>query len=136
MTSRLNPYLAFNGDAATAMRFYHQVLGGDLQISTYDDYDSTEGPTGNHVMHAVLDSAQGYRIMAWDVPNRVPYRPGNTMSIYLSGPDKYLRGYFAQLAVDGTVTLPLTLRPWGDELGSLTDKFGVGWMFKMTGAAP
>ena len=29
MSSQLNPYLSFNGDARPAMEFYEQVFGGD-----------------------------------------------------------------------------------------------------------
>jgi PhnB protein len=30
---------------------------------------------------------------------------------------------------------PLTVAPWGDEFGMLTDRFGVTWMVNVTGAS-
>lgn len=37
MTTRLTPYLQFDGDAAEAMRFFASVFGGDLQMMTFAD---------------------------------------------------------------------------------------------------
>jgi PhnB protein len=37
MTSRLNPYLTFNGNAREAMEFYQSVFGGELRISTFGE---------------------------------------------------------------------------------------------------
>ena len=33
MTTRLNPYLSFAGDASAALAFYQDVFGGDLTIN-------------------------------------------------------------------------------------------------------
>ncbi|MDF2492167.1 MAG: 3-demethylubiquinone-9 3-methyltransferase, partial [Microbacterium sp.] len=36
---RLNPYLSFRAEAREAMEFYRSVLGGELQIDTFEGYD-------------------------------------------------------------------------------------------------
>ncbi|GAA0917690.1 VOC family protein [Virgisporangium aurantiacum] len=61
-TSRLNPYLAFDGTARAAMDFYSDVFGGRLAVDTYD-----AGADEGRVMHAVLETDAGYTIMASDV---------------------------------------------------------------------
>ena len=38
MTSRLNPYLNFNGNARQALEFYTGVFGGNLTLSTFADF--------------------------------------------------------------------------------------------------
>ncbi|WP_367038554.1 hypothetical protein [Streptomyces sp. Je 1-332] len=43
-----------------------------------------------------------------------------------------LRGYFEKLSVGGTVTLPLEKQSWGDEAGSLVDRFGITWMVNIS----
>ncbi|MGV9553223.1 VOC family protein, partial [Streptomyces ardesiacus] len=37
MTSRLNPYLSFDGDARQAMEFYEEVFGGTLALNTFGE---------------------------------------------------------------------------------------------------
>lgn len=135
MNHVLNPYIAFDGDAAEAMQFYHRVFGGELHISTYRDYGSPEGPTPDHVMHAVLTIDDGRRVMGWDVPDRVPYEYGRNVSLYVAGDGAELERQFDELAEGGQVTLPLTRQEWGDKLGSVRDRFGVCWMFKITGTS-
>jgi PhnB protein len=38
MSSRLNPYLNFNGNARQALEFFRSVFGGALAINTYADF--------------------------------------------------------------------------------------------------
>ena len=42
MTSRLNPYLNFNGNARQALEFYETVFGGDLTLSTFADLGASD----------------------------------------------------------------------------------------------
>ena len=44
MTSRLNPYISFDGDARPAMEFYAQVFGGELQMNTFGEYGMADSP--------------------------------------------------------------------------------------------
>lgn len=41
MTSRLNPYLSFRDNARDAITFYESVFGGELNISTFGDYQAS-----------------------------------------------------------------------------------------------
>jgi PhnB protein len=64
------------------------------------------------------------------------YRPGNTMSMSLSGDDDaLLSGYYAKLSEGGTEVMPLNVAPWGDKFGMCVDKFGVQWMVNISGSA-
>ncbi|MFF9330961.1 VOC family protein [Streptomyces albogriseolus] len=128
MASQLNPYLAFDGNARQAMEFYRKVLGGTLELGTYGDFGSAEMPDPDKIMHATLSTADGFTVMAWDVPERVPFDPGANVALYLGGDDTRLREYFEQLSAGGTVTLPLRKQIWGDEAGTFVDRFGITWM--------
>lgn len=133
MGSRLNPCLAFDGSARQAMEFYQEVLGGELELGTYGDFGSPEAPGGDagKIMHSVLNTSDGLTVLAWDVPERVPFHPGNNVALFLGGDDAKLRSYFEKLSVGGTVTLPLKKQMWGDEGGSLVDRFGITWMINI-----
>lgn len=53
MTVRLNPHLSFRDDAREAMSFYESVLGGELTISTFGEFQPVEDPAErDKVMHA------------------------------------------------------------------------------------
>lgn len=129
MTSRLNPYLNFNGDARQAMEFYQSVFGGELALSTFGDMGAKDSPDADRIMHGMLDTPAGYTIMAADVTSDMTHQPVAGCSVSISGDDaEALRGYWEKLSAGGTTLMPLAKQAWGDEFGMCTDKFGVPWM--------
>ena len=134
MSSRLNPYVMFDGTARAAMQFYEGVFGGTLTISTFGESGAPEGPPPDGVMHAMLETPDGFTLMASDVPPGMPYTPGTSISVSLSGDDaEALRGWWKQLSDGGQVTVPLEKQMWGDEFGACVDRFGLSWMVNITG---
>ena len=139
MSVLLNPYLNFpDGRAREAMDFYASVLGGELNVMTFGDM-GTEGPLAAQVMHGQLTTPSGITLMGADAPpEMVQVTFGDNVSVSLSGgPEdaEVLRGWFAALAEGGEVRQPLEAAPWGDEFGMLTDRFGIGWLVNIAGAA-
>ena len=123
----LNPYIAFDGTTAEAMDFYQSVFGGELTLNTYSEYGDT-GPTGNLVMHSMLETRDGMILMASDVPPGTPHRQGDNVSICLSADENTgLRAIWQALIDGGTVTQALETQPWGDDYGSCIDRFGIVW---------
>jgi len=95
-SSRLNPYLHFNGDARQAMEFYKSVFGGELTLSTFGENGMADTPDADKVMHAQLESTAGYTLMGSDAPSHMEYQQAVGVSVSLSGDDaERLRGYFA-----------------------------------------
>ena len=135
MTTRLNPYLGFRDNASEAMDFYQSVFGGQLDKSTFAEFQASEDPAEkDKIMHAMLTTDSGFTLMAADTPASMPYNPGDNYSVSLSGDsDEELRGYWEKLSDGGTVTVPLEKAPWGDSFGMCTDKFGVSWLVNISG---
>ena len=135
MTTRLNPYLNFRDNARQAMEFYHSVLGGKLDMTSFKDAGMSQGPgDGDLVMHAQLEADNGMTLMASDTPPGMNFTPGTNISISLSGNDeKPLRGYWEKLSAGGNVMMPLEKAPWGDTFGMCTDPFGIQWMINISG---
>lgn len=130
MSSRLNPYLNFNGNARQAMDFYARVFGGELNVTSFGEL-GTAGQDAERVMHASLQTDAGYTIMAADVPSSMSYQPMVGASVSISGDETdaaALRRYWEELSASGTTTMPLEKQAWGDEFGMCIDKFGVPWM--------
>jgi PhnB protein len=133
MTSRLNPYITFAGNARQAMEFYKSALGGELAMNTFAEFGN-DGPDGDKIMHANLETPDGFTLMASDTPPGMEEPSGNNIAISLSGDDNdKLRAYWDQLTEGAKVTMPLERQVWGDEFGQFTDKFGIQWMVNIAG---
>ncbi|WP_433192103.1 VOC family protein [Nocardia sp. CA-107356] len=136
MTSRLNPYISFGDTARAALEFYRDVFDGTLSIQTFGDMGDKDAPGADLVMHGMLETPSGFTLMASDTPPGMEYKPGNSISISLSGDDAdELRGYWDQLTSGGTVTVPLEKQMWGDEFGMCMDRFGIAWMVNIASSA-
>jgi PhnB protein len=136
MTSRLNPYLNFNGTARQALEFYASVFDGALALTPFSEF-GTAGPDADKIMHGQLETAAGYTIMAADTPSHLSYEPMAGSSVSISGDaadGDALRSYFAKLSADGTTTMPLQKQAWGDEFGMCVDSFGIPWMVDISDA--
>jgi len=129
MSSRLNPYISFDGTARSAMELYERVFGGRLTLHTFGELGGESGPAADKIMHGMLETASGFTLMGADVPPGGEHRPGNNIAISLSGDDAdELRGYWTKLADGGTISVPLEAQMWGDEFGMCDDRFGITWM--------
>lgn len=137
MASQLNPYLNFPGTAREAMTRYQEIFGGRLDVMTFGQY-GMEGEGADGVMHAYLESDDGFVLMASDMPpGQDAATAASNVHVSLSGDDDALRRYWEALAEGATVTMPLEKQMWGDEFGALTDRFGISWMVNIgTGEPP
>ncbi len=132
MSSQLNPYLNFNGNARQALEFYEGVFGGDLTLSTFAQFGRA-GDDADRIMHGMLETEAGYTLMAADITSDMTPRQMDGFSVSLSGDDaEALRGYWEKLSAAGTVTMPLDKQVWGDEFGMCTDQFGVSWLVNIS----
>jgi PhnB protein len=140
MATHLNPYINFTeGNAREALEFYHGVFGGELNISKFGDFgppDPQHTVPADGVMHGQLETGSGFTLMASDTPPEFGVVRGTNVSISLSGDvGDELRGYWEKLSDGATVTVPLQKQVWGDEFGTLTDRFGIQWMVNISGQA-
>jgi PhnB protein len=133
VTVRLNPYLAFEGNARAAMKFYATVFGGELNLTTFGQFGTKEPALRNKIMHGLLETEMGLTLMASDLAPGMEHHPGNNITISLSGDDgATLRAYWKKLSRGGEVVMPLEKQVWGDEYGQCIDKFGISWMVNIT----
>ncbi|MEZ4648232.1 MAG: VOC family protein [Candidatus Eisenbacteria bacterium] len=139
--SSVSTYLNFNGNTAEAFDFYKSVFGTEFAgpMMRMSDLPPMEGmpPVAeadkNMVMHVALPILGGHMLMGTDTSESCGGRIanfGNNVHISLQ-PDtrQETERLFSALGDGGTVTMPLADMFWGDYFGSLTDRFGVHWMF-------
>jgi PhnB protein len=133
MTSRLNPYISFDGNAREAMRFYKNIFGGELTLATFGEFGMKDPAVSRKIMHSQLDTESGFTLMGADTPPGMEHNPAGNITVSLSGDDAAeLRGYWKKLSRNGEVTMPLEKQMWGDEFGQCRDKFGIAWMVNIS----
>jgi len=115
--TQLSPYINFQGRAREAMEFYHQILGGKLDLQA--------GP-GQRISQARLE-VDGMTLIGSDGHPDYPATVGENMALALQGTDAgRLTKVFQALAEGGKTQMPLSKQPWGT-VGWLKDRFGIGW---------
>lgn len=130
MQTAIHPYLNFDGNCGEAMKFYHSIIGGDLDIQTYANTPEMKSKPEHkdRVVHSILKNGD-ITIMASDGAPGLPVVMGDSVSLSLVGSDEQkLTEYFNKLAEGGKISMPLEKQFWGDKFGMLKDKFGINWM--------
>lgn len=125
------PYLNFNGNAAEALAFYSNALGGSVtQQSTFADANMAEDESmKDKILHAVFE-AGALKFMVSDCPPPVTVSSGDQVSLSLNFTDlETIEKTFTALSEGGHVTMPMQDTFWGARFGMTKDKFGVHWMF-------
>lgn len=127
------PYVSFNGDCEEAIRFYHSVIGGELEILRYKDLPSGEGMPvkktwEGKVMHASISFGGGNFLYFSDAWEETPVVVGTNCTVHLQVDSEAQAYDFVQkLSGGGTITMPAGKTFWGSVYGSLVDKYGVSW---------
>jgi PhnB protein len=74
--SVLNPYISFGDNARQAMEFYRDVFGGKLNLNTFGQYGDANAPGADNIMHAQLETDNGFTLMAADTPPGMDFNEG------------------------------------------------------------
>jgi PhnB protein len=144
--SRVSTYLNFGRETEAAFTFYRQVFGGEFTggMHRFSDMPPTEGrpalPEADRmlVMHVELPILGGHVLMGTDAPCSMGFTlvAGNNVHINLE-PDTRAETerLFQALSEGGKIEMPLQDMFWGAYFGSLSDRFGIHWMFNCTQGA-
>ena len=129
--TQINPYLNFNGKCREAMTFYKECLGGELvmqKISESPMAARMPSEMGAKILHSSL-TKESIVLMGSDMMgNNVV--SGNSISLCINcSSDEEVNSFFDSLSKDGKIVEPLHQSFWGATFGSLTDKFGITWIF-------
>ena len=152
MSITTTTHLNFMGDARAALDFYASVFGGTATVATYGDFGMPAGvPGADKVVFGQLETEQGFRVMAYDIPSQAGGAPatagstrrenGSTITdqpFFVSVRGEALEeieGYWAKLSVGASIVEPLAASAWSPGFGMLTDSFGVTWILDVAAAA-
>ena len=128
MTIKTTIHLNFRGQAKAALEFYQSVFGGEIMLLSYRDAHAVhEESEADQIMWGQVESADGFRVMAYDVPSSMGYDAGVIpmfMSVRGDNADD-LKVYWEKLSAGGTVMQPIGPAGWSPLYGMVKDKFGV-----------
>ena len=134
MSITTTAHINTRGDARELLEFYRTVFDGDLVVATYADIHAVEAPEqADQVAWGQVTSADGFRIMAYDVQPSKPFDAGtNAFYIALRGDDPAeIQRRWDGLADGATVLTPLAPAPFAPLYGMLTDRFGTTWILSL-----
>ena len=129
--TQINAYLNFNGKCREAMTFYQQCLGGELLMQKIGESPMAArmpSEMGAKILHSSL-TKNSLVLMASDMMGNNVIN-GNSISLCVNcSSDEEINSFFNSLSKGGNVVEPLHQSFWGATFGSLTDKFGMTWIF-------
>jgi len=145
MSLTTTTHLNVRGNARAALTFYREVFGGEMSVVTYAQFGMPADAHGaDHVVFGQVVSAEGFRIMAYDIPGEAsgmddpgePTRREQGMTIttqpfFVSVRGETLaevQGYWEALAMGARIVEPLAATAWSPGFGMLTDRYGVTWI--------
>jgi PhnB protein len=124
-------HLNFRGNARAALAFYASVFGGEQMVLTYKDAHAVQDPAeADQVMWGQVAAHSGFRVMAYDVPKRMAWNPGEIPFFVAVRGDaaEEIEIFWAKLAEGATILQPLGPASWSSLYGMLKDRFGVTWV--------
>lgn len=128
----IHPYLTFNGNCARVMAFYQECLGGELiLLSVKNSPMANEWPADmqDFILHASLTNDQLVLLGSDMGGTGGKMIKGNTLSLSVNCSSEHeLKILFEALSRNGEITRPLH-EFFGGTIGTLTDQFGMDWIF-------
>jgi PhnB protein len=128
---KLNPYLTFNGQCESALKFYEKCLGGKtLMMMTYGDSPlAKQMPPdwGTKILHATFAVGDQTLGAADAPPERYQKPQGISVTLNIDTAADADR-IFKMLAEEGTVQMPIQETFWATRFGMVIDRFGTPWM--------
>jgi PhnB protein len=151
MSMKTTTHLNFRGEARAALGFYGSVFGGPVMIATYGDLGMPkEAPGADNVVFGQVETEDGFRVMAYDIPGQPDGAARSAGSTYRENGATFtdqpffvsvrgetleeVRGYWEKLSAGASIVEPLAASPWSPGFGMLTDGFGVTWILDVAAA--
>lgn len=134
MTITTTTHLNFRGQARDALAFYRDVFGGEMIAVTYADAHAVTDPAeAGQLIWGQVESADGFRVMAFDVPAARGWAAGDdAFFVSVRGDDAdRLTAHWQRLCEGGTVRQALAPSGFSPLYGMVRDRFGVTWVLDL-----
>ncbi|MBT2502048.1 VOC family protein [Curtobacterium sp. ISL-83] len=137
MSIQTTTHLNFDGQARAALDFYAAAFGGAVSATTYGQMGASDDPAwSDRIVFGQVSTADGFRVMAFDVWPGQPYEQGtDAFYVFVHGDDSVeITRYWDGLSDGAEVRQPLAPSAWAPLAGQLRDRFGVVWVLDVAPA--
>ena|SRR5438552_3445248 len=129
--TQINPYINFSGNCREALSFYHECIGGELDLQTIGGSPveaECPGAMKDQILHGALTKGS-LVLMGSDMGIPGEFTQGNNIALALAcSSEDEIERFYARLSTGGKKVHPLRKEFWGATFGILNDKFGIRWM--------
>jgi PhnB protein len=134
--AKICSHIHFNGNTEEAFEFYRSIFGGEFtRLRRFKDLNNPDfkfpEEEQNKIMLIQMPIGEGCILSGSDVPNflGIVSEEENRSKILIIAENKNeAETLFNGLSTGGTIEMPLDEGPWGSNLGTFRDKYGVEWM--------
>ncbi len=134
--AKICSHIHFNGNTEEAFEFYRSIFGGKyIRLRRFKDLNNPDfkfpEEEQNKIMLIQMQIGEGCILSGSDVPNflGIVSEEENRSKILINAENKVeAEKLFNGLSAGGTIEMPLDEGPWGSNLGTFRDKYGVEWM--------
>jgi PhnB protein len=134
--AKICSHIHFNGNTEEAFEFYRSIFGGEFtRLRRFKDLNNPDfkfpEEEQNKIMLIQMPIGEGCILSGSDVPNflGIVSEEENRSKILIIAENKVeAETLFNGLSTGGTIEMPLDEGPWGSNLGTFRDKYGVEWM--------
>ncbi|MGG3738815.1 VOC family protein [Aeribacillus pallidus] len=123
-SSKITPFLMFNGQAEEAMNFY-------ISIFDQSEINHVSYHENGKVLHATF-TIKGQPFMCIDNPSgeHHPFTPA--MSLFVTcDTEEEIDKLFEKLSQNGNVLMPLASYPFSPKFAWVEDRYGVSWQLNL-----
>lgn len=126
----LSPYLYFDGNAEEVMKFYADVIGGEIiQIKRYEELQNMDVPEHykDKVLHGQLKFGNNLIYFSDTFPGQ-KVNTGSQISLCIEfESEAKIDQVYEQLSQKSQIIIPLQKTFWGAKYAKLTDQYGITW---------
>ena len=130
MTTKITPFLLFEGKAEEAMNFYVSLFENS-RVTSIKRYGPGEAGAEGSVMQAAFSIA-GQAVMCIDSPMKHGFTFTPSMSLFVDcGSEDEIDTLFAKLSESGQVMMPPGNYGFSRKFAWVSDRFGVSWQLNL-----
>lgn len=129
--ARLLAYMLFDGDCASAMRFYQKIFAGEIETMTTvgESPMASQFPSSSaqRVIHASLKFDDNILMASdWMAPEPYPGINGMRFTLACQSVEEASRLWEA-LSESAQIQMPMQKTSWAKAFGMLVDRYGAPW---------
>lgn len=135
----IRPYLAFNGDCASAIELYTKAFSIDEKVvMKFSEMPKNQNFTlpdeyNDQICQATLNFGDNYIRLSDSGPmGNTNINNSERISLAIEANTDIIKNAFSVLSGDGTIKMPLDKTFFSSCYGVVTDKFGITWNLSAT----